>query len=132
MKLNPNNGTHDLSSLNPHLRGYYWVQNNLLGIPLILCTLPNHGIVSSLLDNLPPNKTILFPNVLSPILQSLLQKRRFQKENALAILPDLSQDSFHVWVKRPPNTKPNGTLWLFDSHSVRETNHDNLPPRRTS
>lgn len=69
-----------LDDLADGVRGYVEEHDGEQWIPLIVATSPGTGQVAAFLDRLPATETIVVPNVLSPKLARMLERRGFRKE----------------------------------------------------
>lgn len=68
----------DLEQLAPGVQGYTLDLEGQLWVPLVISEDPGQGNVSRYLDNLPRNRTVRFPNVISPRLERMLERRGFR------------------------------------------------------
>lgn len=63
----------------PGVRGYVMEdQKGVFWIPLIRASTPGNGDVGRFLDDLPTDRSIVFPTILSPKLQGMLHRRGFK------------------------------------------------------
>lgn len=62
----------------PHVHGVVFEQGDRLYVPFLVSLRPGCGFVRRYLDSLPADKTVIFPEVMSAILDAALQRRGFQ------------------------------------------------------
>lgn len=66
-----------LRELAPGVMGYTFDTDGGLYIPVINAQDPGSGQVAAYLDSLPRDRRVVFPNVLHPRLEEMLQRRGF-------------------------------------------------------
>jgi hypothetical protein len=67
-----------LDELAPGVAGYTFDREaDGLYVPLVAALRPGHGAVGRYLDILPRDRRVVFPNVISPVLEGMLQRRGF-------------------------------------------------------
>lgn len=107
MPLPPNTDTNEihiersllllLEELAPGLRGYTLEHNGALYIPLLMADEPGSGACGAYLDQLPTDRTIKVPNVLSSVLVGMLMRRGFVVDHEWSAEHG---ETVEVWVRR--------------------------------
>ncbi len=62
----------------PGIRGILFDRADGIYIPLIRSVNPDQGVVSKFVDDLPTDRKVIFPCVMSPALEHILTKRGFK------------------------------------------------------
>jgi hypothetical protein len=63
--------------LAPGVRGYTVWSKGALYVPLVIAVREGHGDVGRYLDTMPTDRTVTFPNVMSPRLRGMLERRGY-------------------------------------------------------
>lgn len=80
----------------PGVRGYTVEKDGALYVPLVIASTPGDGAVGRFLDALPADRPVKFPNVLSPKLAGMLQRRGFRR---VYEFDEESGEDVPVWVR---------------------------------